>query len=98
MNMIDFLNIASGSVSVVLAVLAIILAIYFFVQSKNTEKNTAEMLAGIRVQTDIMHLNRINKSYLEASFYYQYYLITNQHRYLVKDSTEAYAIRERQPI
>lgn len=54
MNAIEMINIISSGASLVLAVVSIALAVYFFVQAKNSETSTTEALASIRSQTDAL--------------------------------------------
>lgn len=54
MSVIDFLNVLVGGAALILAILSIAMCIYFFVQSKNTEKSVAGVLESIKAQTDIL--------------------------------------------
>lgn len=51
---LQILNAAGSLTSIILAVLAIVLSIWFFVQSKNTEGETKKALEGIRTQTEAL--------------------------------------------
>lgn len=50
----DIINLAVGLASLLMAILAGGLSIYFFVQSKATEKSTSQLLEGIKVQTEVL--------------------------------------------
>lgn len=64
-------NIASSLVSSVLAIVAIILSIWFFILSKNTESRTAASLAEIKTQTEMLNkitgkqIDRFSKYFTE---------------------------------
>ena len=48
----EYLSVVSSSVSIILAIIAIALSIYLFVQSKNTEKEVTNALSSIKTQVD----------------------------------------------
>lgn len=50
----EVINLAAATASLILAVLAIGLAVYFYTQSKNTEATVSGLLEGIRAQTDAL--------------------------------------------
>ena len=50
----DTLNLIASAINIVLASLAIFISIWFFVQSKNTEKETSNSLTKIETQTDML--------------------------------------------
>jgi hypothetical protein len=54
MNAVEISSIIASFVSLILAILAIGLSIYFFVQSKDTETKVQTALEGIRSQTDTL--------------------------------------------
>jgi hypothetical protein len=54
MNAIEIINLIAGITSLVLSVVAIWLSLYFYGQSKNTEKDVTSALTGIRIQTDAL--------------------------------------------
>ncbi len=51
-NVVEIFSIAASIASVILAVIAIAMSIFFYTQSKNTESSVKESLSGIRTQTD----------------------------------------------
>ena len=51
---IDLINLAVGITSLLLAILAGGLSIYFFVATKETERRTAQLLEAIKTQTDAL--------------------------------------------
>jgi hypothetical protein len=53
-QMLETISIAAGIASLVLSILAISLSAYFYTQTKNTEKDVAGLLEGIRAQTDAL--------------------------------------------
>jgi hypothetical protein len=55
LSTLDWFTLVSTIASLILAVLAIWLAIYFFVKSKNSEKESASLLVRINSQTDLLH-------------------------------------------
>ena len=54
MNAVEVSSIIASFVSLILAIIAIAMSIYFFVQSKNTETKVQTALEGIRSQTDAL--------------------------------------------
>jgi len=52
--MAEVVSVVSGIVSLVVSVLAVGLSVYFYTQAKNTEKDIAGLLEGIRAQTDAL--------------------------------------------
>lgn len=52
MNAVEIFSIAGSIASIVLAVVAVALSVFFFSQSKNTESSVRESLADIKTQTD----------------------------------------------
>lgn len=54
MSVSEVINLAASLASLILAVLAIGLSVYFYTQSKNTETNISGALEGIRAQTDAL--------------------------------------------
>jgi hypothetical protein len=53
-SILEIINLVASLASLILAVLAICLAVYFYTQSKNTETNVSGLLEGIRAQTDCL--------------------------------------------
>jgi hypothetical protein len=53
-SILEIINLVASLASLILAVLAICLAVYFYTQSKNTETNVSGLLEGIRAQTDAL--------------------------------------------
>lgn len=54
MEITDLINLIAGVASLILSVLAIWLSLYFYKESKATEKNVGEMLSSIKAQTDAL--------------------------------------------
>ena len=54
MTNVELINLTASIASLVLSILAIVLAIYFFIQSKDAEKHVAQSLEGIRTQTQAL--------------------------------------------
>jgi len=63
MTAVEAWSVASSIVSVVLAVLAIVLSIWFFVMAKNTEKDVAGSLTKIETQAD--SLQKLNARWMD---------------------------------
>jgi len=59
----EVLSIISSIVSIILALFAVALSIYFFVQTKNTEKNVTSSLSKIETQAE--SLQRINAKWMD---------------------------------
>jgi len=54
MNAVEIASIVASFVSLIVSLLAIALSLYFYTQSKNTERQVAEALASIKAQTDAL--------------------------------------------
>ena len=51
---VDLLSLISSAVSIALAIIAICLSLYFFVQSRNVQQNVSSALVEIKTQTGLL--------------------------------------------
>jgi hypothetical protein len=63
MSIIEAFNLAASISSILLAILAIFLSIWFFIQSKKSEQNTASSLTKIETQAE--SLQKINSKWMD---------------------------------
>jgi hypothetical protein len=63
LTILDIINLTSSLASLLLSIIAIWLSLYFFIQSKNTEKNVNEALTEIKTHTGT--LERLTGKWME---------------------------------